>query len=35
MENRIEDCVMFKNLVDRYATKSDKNNQALIKNIKE
>ena len=27
MENRIEDRVMLKDLVDRYATESDKNNQ--------
>jgi hypothetical protein len=27
MDNRIEDRVMLKDLVDRYATESDKNNQ--------
>lgn len=27
MDNRIEDRVMLKDLIDRYATESDKNNQ--------
>ena len=27
MNNRIEDRVMLKDLIDRYATESDKNNQ--------
>lgn len=33
MENRIEDRVMLKDLVDRYATESDKNNQNYYANI--
>jgi hypothetical protein len=33
MDNRIEDRVMLKDLVDRYATESDKNNQDYYVNI--
>jgi hypothetical protein len=33
MDNRIEDRVMLKDLVDRYATESDKNNQDYYLNI--
>jgi hypothetical protein len=33
MNNRIEDRVMLKDLVDRYATESDKNNQDYYVNI--
>ena len=33
MNNRIEDRVMLKDLIDRYATESDKNNQDYYRNI--
>lgn len=33
MDNRIEDRVMLKDLIDRYATESDKNNQDYYVNI--
>lgn len=33
MENRIEDRVMLKDLIDRYATESDRNNQDYYVNI--
>ncbi len=33
MENRIEDRVMLKDMVDRYATESDKNNQDFYREI--
>jgi hypothetical protein len=33
MDNRVEDRVMLKDLVDRYATESDKNNQDYYVNI--
>jgi hypothetical protein len=33
MDNRIEDRLMLKDLVDRYATESDKNNQDYYVNI--
>ena len=29
MDNRIEDRVMLKDLIDRYATESDKNNTSV------
>lgn len=33
MDNRIEDRVMLKDLIDRYATESDKNNQDCYREI--
>jgi len=33
MQNRVEDRIMLKDLVDRYATESDKNNQDYYRNI--
>jgi len=33
MQNRVEDRIMLKDLVDRYATESDKGNQDYYRNI--